>query len=253
VWARHVIKADGAPKHHDLAFGDVDGDGADELVYWNQGAANALFVAEIPTEPSRGPWPATEIFANGPVDSEGLDLADVDGDGVVDIVGAGLWFRRNVDGSFTANPIDAAYARGRTAVGQLVPGGRPEVVIDSGDTIAPLNWYEWNENSGTWAKHELLAESRYGHSLRIADIDGDGHLDVLSAEMRSPDGRRDDPDARLTVLYGDGAGSFEAQTVEIGIDSHESRLADLDGDGDIDIFGKRFNVGAPGIDIWLAD
>ena len=36
-WTRHLIKNSGANKHHDQIFGDFDGDGDVELVFWNQG------------------------------------------------------------------------------------------------------------------------------------------------------------------------------------------------------------------------
>jgi FG-GAP-like repeat len=50
-WRRHVIKDSGANMHHDQVFGDFDGDGAAELVFWNQ-HANRLFLAEIPADPN---------------------------------------------------------------------------------------------------------------------------------------------------------------------------------------------------------
>jgi hypothetical protein len=36
-----------------------------------------------------------------------------------------------------------------------------------------------------------------------------------------------------------------------GIDNHESRIADLDGDGDPDIVTKPYNNDTPRLDIWL--
>ena len=49
-WHRYTIKKSGATKHHDQIFGDFDGDGKDELVFWNQGA-RSMFIAEIPENP----------------------------------------------------------------------------------------------------------------------------------------------------------------------------------------------------------
>ena len=36
-----------------------------------------------------------------------------------------------------------------------------------------------------------------------------------------------------------------------GIDFHEGRLADLDGDGDLDILNKPYTWEAPRVDVWL--
>ena len=81
-----MIKESGANKHHDQIFGDFDGDGAAELVFWNQGA-DRLFLAEIPADPrAMAPWPTAAIFASA-AQSEGLAKADVDGD--LDILSTG--------------------------------------------------------------------------------------------------------------------------------------------------------------------
>ena len=89
-------------------FGDFDGDGETELVFWNQGA-RSLFLAEIPDNPGKhGPWEYTPIYTwssdsemkqrgtyptwKSVNEHEGLAQADIDGDGTVDIIGGGRWF-----------------------------------------------------------------------------------------------------------------------------------------------------------------
>jgi len=39
--------------------------------------------------------------------------------------------------------------------------------------------------------------------------------------------------------------------VAIGFGLHESRMADLDGDGDWDVLGKPYSWKTPRVDIWL--
>jgi hypothetical protein len=59
------------------------------------------------------------------------------------------------------------------------------------------------------------------------------------------------PDAKNLILLGDGKGNFETLLVSSGIALHESRIADLDGDGDYDILGKPYGWETPRLDIWL--
>ncbi len=240
-WTRRQIKTSGSNKHHDQAFGDVDGDGDLELLYWNQGA-NRLFLAEIPPDPTVSPWPATPIFSAS--DAEGLAIADVDLDGVDDIVGAGHWLRWESGTTFSAFEIDAEQSFTRVVAAQLIDGGRPEVVFDSGDSVGPLRLYEWD--GSTWVGRTLLETSEYGHSLDVGDVDGDGQLDLLTAEIGLSGTT---PDTR--VLYGDGTGRFVEQLVASGLSNHESRLADLDGDGDLDLMGKPFRP--RGLNVWWND
>jgi hypothetical protein len=261
-WKRHLIKNSGAPKHHDEMFGDFDGDGKEELVFWNQ-EAHALMMAKIPADPRRTePWPLAAIYAYS-ADSEpeqrgkpasfksvneheGLAKADIDGDGKLDIVGGGRWFKHIEGTRFAVNIIDASYSFSRAAAGQLKKGGRPEVVLVVGDGEGPLLWYEWVK--GTWVAHKLL-EVTSGHSLALADFDGDGNLDIFCAEMRLSGGN---PDSKIYILYGDGNGNFETTIVDRGYDLHESRAADLDGNGTLDILGKPYNGDVPRVDVWLS-
>ena len=72
-------------------------------------------------------------------------------------------------------------------------------------------------------------------------VNGDGHLDLMIGEQRAVGGNTpENPNARLMVLFGDSQGNFVVQEVAVGYGNHESRLADLDADGDLDILGKPF-------------
>ncbi|MCK5469123.1 MAG: VCBS repeat-containing protein, partial [Cyclobacteriaceae bacterium] len=123
-----------------------------------------------------------------------------------------------------------------------------------GDGKGPLNLYEWHERkggkkgTGTWKKTQLLEEIDNGHTIDALDFNGDGMLDVFSAEMRFGEGN---PDAKVRILLGDGKGYFKEMVVVEGYGVHEGRIADLDGDGDYDILGKPYTWKAPLLNIWI--
>jgi len=160
-------------------------------------------------------------------------------------VGGGRWFKHLGGNRFQPNLIDASYSFSRAAAGQLKKGGRPEVVLAVGDGWGPLNWYEWVK--GTWEAHKLLDVDN-GHSLDLVDFDGDGNLDIFLAEMRLGGGN---PGANIYILLGDGRGNFKTTVVATGFGNHESKIADLDGNGTLDILGKPYNWEAPRLDLWL--
>jgi len=247
-WMRREIKNSGSNKHHDQIFGDFDGDGQAELVFWNQGAKK-LFIADIPSDPKNTqPWPYTEIYAwSAGSEHEGLAKADINGDGKMDIVGGGRWFEHNGGMSYTPYVIDNGQTFARAATGQLKAGGRAEVVFVAGDGVGRLKWYEWTGSA--WVSHDLLGfDVDHGHSLEVADFEGDGNLDIFCAEMRLD---RSNADAKMWLFLGDGTGNFTQTELATGYGNHESKVGDLDGDGDLDILGKPYNWDTPRVDIWL--
>lgn len=256
-WVRRTIREDGAPRMHDIAFGDVDDDGRAELLFWNQGTkgnpVNDLFLGEIPADPHASqPWSLTRIY-DGDRDSEGLDLADIDRDGDLDIVGGGHWFEHDpTTGAYIPHVLDLTLSGGRHRVADLIPGGRLEVVLGSGDSNTALEWLEWDGSE--WQIHPLVDGVWYqGHTLDVGDVNGDGHMDIFAAEMYSGDGSGQGDQARMLMFYGDGTGQFLRQSITTGIDNHESKLADVDGDGFLDIVGKPWSKGTPGIHLWVND
>jgi hypothetical protein len=273
-WTRYNIKITGENKHHDLMTGDFDKDGDPELVFWNQGATT-LFIAEIPADPKKATeWPRKAIYTyhddsemeprggiaaypswRGRNEHEGLAKADIDGDGLIDIIGGGRWFKYLGNDQFRENLVDASYTFTRAAAGQLIEGGRPEILLTIGDGLGPLYLYEWHEKmngnagsgSGTWVPDILINKLYDGHTIDILDFNGDGHLDVFSAEMKL---NPDNPGA-IRILLGDGKGNFVHHVVHDNIGCHEGKIFDFEGDGDYDILSKPYNWDTPRLDFFL--
>lgn len=261
-WQRYTIKRNGATQHHDQIFGDFKGAGKAQLVYWNQGAKK-LFIADVPPKPREvTEWPASEVFSGSAGENpgkyaEGLAAVDIDGDGRVDLLAGNYWFKHLGNGKF--KPVRIGEIGGRIEAAHLIRGSKiPQVVIAPGDGVGPLRWYECKgdpERTESWVGHDLLGrEMIHGHSLQIADIDGDGNLDIFAAEMAKWTESRPDPDhpdATAWIFYGDGKGGFRRTDFAKGMGFHEARVADLNGDGRMDVLDKPYNWDAPRVDVWL--
>ena len=247
-WTRHDIKQAGANKHHDQTVADYDGDGRPEFVSWNQ-KAKQLLLYEIPADPrSSDAWDATVVYSwSSGREREGFPSipVDVDCDGKIDIIGGGRWFKHQGGTQYQEQAIDGAMAFTQCAAGQLVAGGRAEIVFSPGDMDGDAKWYQWNGSQ--WQAH-TLRHVLHGHTCEVRDINADGHLDILIGEMGEP-GAGDQ--ARVFVWYGDSKGGFKEEVVLSGQGIHEGRLGDFDGDGDLDILVKPYHHNSPRIDILL--
>src|SRR5580704_19418531 len=235
-----------------------------QLAFWNQ-QAKTILLADIPKDPRHTePWRYAPIFvgaagegAHGAaVYAEGMDAYDIDGDGRPDLLAGNYWFK--YQGGNIFKPIKVGIIGGRIKAGRFKPGKYPQIVIAPGDGSGPLMIYECignPENPEDWKGTRLLdRDMTHGHTLEIADIDGDGNLDIFAAEQGKWTRERnalDNPDASAWILYGDGKGAFRTTLLARGQGWHDSKIADLDGDGDLDILQHPYAWDAPRIDVWL--
>jgi hypothetical protein len=260
-WERHTIKKSGGHQHHDQAFGDFKGTGKPQLAFWNQGAKK-LLLADIPSDPRHSDeWQTAEIFGGNAATqsgayAEGVAASDIDGDGRLDILAGNFWFKYVEGNTFKA--IKFASFGGRVAAAKLVKDSKyAQIVVNSGDGIGPLTWYDCTgdpQDPAAWRAHVMVEKVTHGHTLQVADIDGDGNLDIFAAEMAKWHEKQVQPDlpqAKAWIFFGDGKGNFRKTEFVTGMGFHEGQIADLNGDGLLDILDKPYNWNAPRVDVWL--
>ena len=183
-------------------------------------------------------------------------IVDIDGDGDLDAVAAAQsvidmtrldWFE-NIDGQATFSDTKVIYEpltfRARIAVPADVDGdGDLDVVAGSDDMSSRIMWFENFSGSGDFGPPRLIDE---GHStgdldkvglrsLVTADIDGDGDLDIVSANYYG----FDYPTKRIRWYPNNGDGTFANPRF---VQEEDGRLfnvvaADLNGDDSIDLVG----------------
>jgi hypothetical protein len=89
-------------------------------------------------------------------------------------------------------------------------------------------WFE----GPNWTPHDIDPDIQYPHSLAIGDLDGDGDIDAVACSAVY-----DKQPASPTLAWyeNDGQGRFKLHPIRTDQASYHVSLADMDGDGDLDI------------------
>jgi len=244
-WTPISVDASKPDQSFGLAFGDIDGDARLDILTgrgWYRSPGGNL----------TGNWTRTDFGQ----DVDAMLLLDVDGDVRLDIIAEGapsggnvpvLWLRPlNSAGSqwatTTVGTIPRDPADGRSQgfeLAQIVPGGRPEIVLSS----VGLYYFEIPASpaGGNWPRVQITSQARE-EGLAVGDIDRDGDPDV--AGFVAPAG--------TTVAWWenprDGSSNWTRHDLGTtsGVEPDRIRLADMNRNGRLDVVVTETNLGANG-------
>lgn len=231
-----------------FAMGDIDGDGHDELIAAHFGRQGLIWINFAGTEPVVHQLGARiDDGKHGQGDGHGVGVADVDGDGKLDVLTPFGWFK-NIDAAHDQWEWHPEWELGDTGfpiLGLDVNNdGRMDLIYGHGHNFG-LYWLEQTVENGrrSWRRHVIDNSFSQVHALKLADLDGDGELELLAGKRyRGHNGH--DPGSymplciyyykiergpqpvftRHTISY-NGTAAAGTQFV----------VTDIDGDGDLDI------------------
>lgn len=212
--------------------GRFDGDGLADIVVRTPSELMIFF------QGTAGSWTRVALpsFRLG---EEGMTLGDIDRDGAVDLVLSGQW-AQNPGAATARNParwqsheIGAFSHAFKALVVDLDRDGNADILTSSSEHTADVAWFQVVDGpAGRWIRYIIQPAVAGAHTLQAADMDGDGDVDVVVGQMHRAEER-----ALSVHLNVDGRGMRWARQVIDTVGLHNGVVADIDSDGDFDIYG----------------
>ncbi len=244
-WIRRQIGSIGS-WGKDIRVSDFDSDGRLDVATRKDDQAMIFFQTAANT------W-TKMTFTGVDTGHEGMAMGDIDQDGGQDLVLHGVWVRN--PGGLTARtpsewkqyqigPADSDF---KALVVDLNKDGKMDVLFSSSENTADVNWWTPVGSSPTdsWAKQTIYPSLEKGHTLQVADMNQDGSLDVVLAQMHTS------YDGEIFIMINQDGKATQWEKLFVGNGGlHNGVVADIGNDGDYDIFGANW-TGNPPVKLWL--
>jgi len=179
------------------------------------------------------------------IGAHGLGAGDVNGDGRP----AGGWLEAPEDpwgGEWTFHPeFNLASASVPILVHDVNGDGLADLIVGQAHDYGLHWWEQGTDKSGarTWTRHDIDTTASQYHDLQLADIDGDGEVELVTGKRyRAHCGNDPGADDPIGVYYFKiKGGQFEKHVIDYGPASVASGagiyfwIEDIDGSGTLDI------------------
>jgi hypothetical protein len=222
-----------------VAAADLDGDGDQDVISANFGGSSiAVFFQTAP-----GTFEPAPLVLGGPGTTDfprSVATADLDGDGYLDLISGNIVnltvFFQNGAGTFDSITLEGSSNNSSLLAADIDGDGDLDLLsADPGGRTLPV-FFQTAPRTFVPAFLQIEPFSSQPGSVDVADLDGDGDLDIVCSSRTTNN---------LTVFFQESKGFDPIPLVLRGFPITSEPMSvsavDMDGDGDVDLVSANFS------------
>lgn len=191
------------------AFVDIDGDGREDILC-NDPIAKEMIWLKSPSIKGDTTWQKF-VIATGDAPgtgryTHGLGWADMNGDGIKDVITTKGWWQCPADPTYSNwvfHTTDFGEDCSQIYALATPSNGLPDLISASAHHYG-IWWHERTadeKGNTTWKHHIIFNKFSQSHALAMSDINGDGHPDLITGKRYFAHNEKDPGAFEPSVLY----------------------------------------------------